>query len=76
MILLINILKNIIKSNEDSTGSYRVGGDIKETGSPAAAVLGVTAEEVLLSMTSNLCRRTSLHEVSRNPSPISFTDVL
>ena len=52
MILLINILKNIIKSNEDSTGSYRVGGDIKETGSPAAAVLGVTAEEVLLSMTS------------------------
>lgn len=36
----------------------------------------VPPEKVLLSMTRHLSRRPSLHEVSRNPSPVSFSYLL
>lgn len=55
---------------------YRIGSDVEEAGSTAAAILIRTAEEILLSMTRDLSRCSSFNEVSRDASPVSFPDVM
>ena len=57
--------------------TYRVCSDVKEAGAAAATIVDVgPAEEELLSMASNLGWCPCFHEVSRNPSPISFSYLL
>lgn len=52
---------------------YRIGGDVEETRSAASAIVVAPAEIVFLSVASDLSRRASLHEVSGDSSPISFS---
>lgn len=54
----------------------RIGGDIKEARSAATAIVIVPAKKVLLRVASDLRRRPSLDEVSRDSSPIAFPNLL
>lgn len=56
--------------------SNRFSGDVEEARSTAATVEIGPPEEVLLSMTGDLGRSTSFHEIPRNSSPISFANLL
>lgn len=64
----------IVFSSPLPPSSHSTCGDVKEARSPTTTVLVVATEEVLLSVTSDLSRRASFHEVSRNSSPISFSN--
>lgn len=73
-LLLSSLFQLLRKKKKILTHSF--GGEIKETGSTTSPVSVTSSEKVLLSMTCNLSRRTSLHKVSRYTSPVSFTYLL
>jgi len=56
--------------------SDRISSDIKEARSAATAIDVESPEEVLLSVTCDLSRSSSLDEVSRDSSPVSLSDLL
>lgn len=56
--------------------NYRVGGDVEKAGTATAAIDVTPAEEVLLSMASNLGWSAGFDIISRDSSPISPSNLL
>lgn len=69
------IVINTTKS-KTTTVVYRFSGDVKEARTAAPAIEVAPAEEVLLSMASDLSRRASLDIFLRNSFPVSFPNLL